>query len=181
MKSTGSSGEKLPRILLVGAGRFGQHHLRNLKDLHNENKIVLVGVVVATAKSRQKIKTEHNVKTYAALTPELLKEVDAVDIVTPPETHFEIVSKCLRYADVFVEKPLASSTTEAKKLHDQAKKYKRTLTVGHIFRHDPVSVKLKKLLGNKKLPKKIHGSFLNPVDTDSKREPSFELLHLLML
>lgn len=167
-----------PRILLVGAGRFGQHYVRILKDLHKEKKIDFVGVVVQSEKSRKKIELEQNIKVYTQISDDLLKKVEAVCVVTPPETHFEIVSKCLKYADVFVEKPIASTTVESKKLVTLAKKYKRELFVGHIFRHDPILEQLKKIIGNKRIPKKINGKFINPITTDSFREPSFEFLHL---
>ncbi len=169
---------QIPRILLVGAGRFGQHYVRILKDLHKEKKIDFAGVVVQSEKSRKKIESDYYVDAHTQISDDLLKKVDAVCVVTPPETHFEIVSKCLKYADVFVEKPIAPSTVESKKLVALAEKFKRKLFVGHIFRHDPILEQLKKIIGNKKIPKKISGKFINPIATDSFREPSFEFLHL---
>ena len=38
-----------------------------------------------------------------------------MDIVTPPETHFEIAMKCLPFVDVMIEKPMAMTEAEAKK------------------------------------------------------------------
>jgi len=168
----------VPRVLLVGAGCFGQNHLRVLKDLAYQSRVELVGVVVRDAAHRRHITKEYDVTTYPRLTKKLLKNVDAVDIVTPPETHFDLVKKCLQYADVFVEKPLAMNAADAHRLEKMARRYKRTLTVGHIFRFHPVSLKLKALLPRKGIPSKINGSFVNPVSSDQDREPSLELLHL---
>ncbi len=178
MKTLVRSNKNTPRILLIGAGRFGQNHLRVLKELQGENKIILEGVVVASEKNKRKIEYEQGVKVYTKITDSLLKNIDVVDIVTPPETHSDIASKCLKFADVFIEKPITTNSREADMLNLLAKKYNRKIAVGHIFRYDPLTEKLKKMLGSKPLPSKIKGSFINPLSTDSKRDPSLEFLHL---
>lgn len=167
-----------PKILLVGTGRFGINHLRILKELHDEGHIVLKGVIVRDKKKAEIINKDFNVEIFSKITPSLLRSVDAIDIVTPPETHFEIVKKCLPYINVFVEKPLTTNEKEAKKLEKLANKYNRALIVGHIFRHHPVTKKLKTMFAGKKMPKKISGSFINPSNLDQGREHTFEFLHL---
>lgn len=168
----------IPKILLIGVGRFGKSHLRVLRELHEDGSIEFAGVVIRNKEQREKTENEFGVKTYAKIYPELLKSIDAVDIVTPPETHYGIVKKCLPYTNVFVEKPLATSTSDARTLERLALKHKRTLTVGHIFRYHPVTEKLAELLGKNNMPRKITGSFINPTSSDQGREPSLELPHL---
>ena len=168
----------IPRILLVGAGRFGRRHIRVLQNLEKDGLIEFVGVVVKTEKSRQKIEKEFKLKTYKNLTPQLLKSVTAVDIVTPPESHFSIVKNCLKYTNVFVEKPLTLSVATSSQIVREAQKYKRILMVGHIFRYHPVTKKLKEILTNRKMPSKIDGSFINPVISDQGRSIPMDLLHL---
>lgn len=170
--------KKLPKILLIGSGSFGRNHIRVLKELATQKKIDFIGVLVRDGKKREIIKKEFGVETFGTASPNFLKQIDAVDIATPPETHFELVKKCLCYTNVFVEKPLAMNEVHARKLEEMAKMYKRNLTTGHIFRFHPVTEKLKKLLQGKAMPKKITGSFINPIESDKGREPSLELLHL---
>lgn len=167
-----------PKIILVGAGRFGLNHLRVLKELDRKGRISFLGVVVRKDKKRREIASEFSVETYSALTPALLKKVDAVDIVTPPETHFQLVKNSLRYTNVFVEKPLATNLADALRLGKIAEESKRVLMVGHIFRFHPVVKRLAELLKGEKLPIRIVGSFVNPISSDPGREPSLEMLHL---
>ncbi len=168
----------IPKVLLIGAGKFGVNHIRILKKLEDEKKIKFVGVVIRNKENREKILKEYKVNVYLELNTALLKSVDAVDIVTPPETHFDIVKKCLLHCDVFVEKPVTVKVFEAEKLGEIAKKYKRILIVGHIFRYHEISKKLRSILQNKEMPRKISGSFINPILSDQGREPTVELLHL---
>ena len=168
----------IPKILVVGAGRFGAHHIRLLKELHVEGLITLTGIVVRNSKNHRKIAETYNVPVYKKITPDLLKSVDAVDIVTPPETHFSIVKQCLPYTNVFVEKPLATKASQTITLDRLAHKYKRLISIGHIYRFDPITEKLRELMSKKGMPYKIHGVFVNPTSADQGREPSFELLHL---
>jgi UDP-N-acetylglucosamine 3-dehydrogenase len=134
------------RILLIGAGRFGENHLRVLRLLEKEKKLIFIGVVLRNKKSREAIHKKYGVTVFRKLTPDILKKVDAVDIVTPASTHHEIVEKCLPYVHVFVEKPLSITVSEGKKLLTLARRYKKILAVGHIFRFNDAVKKLKKII-----------------------------------
>ena len=168
----------IPKILLVGTGRFGRHHLRNLKELHDAGTIELIGAVIRNQEKRKVIESEFDIRTFSSLSNKILKEVDAVDIVTPPETHYALVKKCLEHTNVLVEKPLALRHDHAAELESLAKSKGRMLMVGHIFRFHPVSDELKKLFGASGMPQKIKGEFINPVSSDQDRDPAFELPHL---
>ncbi len=64
--------------------------------------------------------------------------IDAVIVSTPPETHFEIVTNCLEQGlHVLVEKPLATTSAEARKMVEMAERYDRILMVGHTFEYNP--------------------------------------------
>jgi predicted dehydrogenase len=170
---------KTPSILLIGVGRFGVKHLETLQMLAKKGKLSLVGAVVATTKTQKTVMKKYGIPVWTELTDELLLRVDAVDIVTPPETHFEIAMRCLAFTDVLIEKPLALHANEAKKIADQAKKYGHALMAGHIFRFHPVVKRLESLLEPlKKENVIVKGSFINPLDTDNGRPISLEFLHL---
>lgn len=167
-----------PTILLVGAGRFGRHHLRIWREMHDQGKIIFKGVVLRNEDYAKKIEKEFGVKTFKKISRSLLSSVSAVDIVTPPETHYSLVKRCLPHTNVFVEKPLAMRVKEARVLKELAEEHQRVLMVGHIFRFHSVQEKLQTLLSNKNMPKYIEGDFINPTASDQDRDVSFELLHL---
>ena len=98
------------RILLVGVGRWGEKHLRVLRELG-----VDVWVAEASAERRrwvtgQGVARDRVVADYRRA----LEAVDAVDVVTPVQSHAEIALAALAAGrHCFVEKPLASTASEA--------------------------------------------------------------------
>ena len=133
----------MTRILLLGLGRWGVNHLRVLHSLPVElfacdlqAKHLEAARKLGIAESR--LSTDH--KNFAA-------GVDAVVVVTPAQTHFDL---CLFFLeagkDVFVEKPVTLVSPEAKQLTELATKQQRILQVGHIFRHDSASVWLREAI-----------------------------------
>jgi D-amino-acid oxidase len=172
-------GKRIPTILLIGVGRFGEKHLNTLLALQKRGVISVKGAVVTTAKSQKMVAKKYGINVWTQITDELLEQVDAVDIATPPETHLKIALQCLPFANVLIEKPLATTTKDAEKINAYAKKYKRILMVGHIFRFDSVVKKLEQLLKplqNEKIL--IKGEFINPTSNDVGRDISLELPHL---
>jgi predicted dehydrogenase len=170
-----------PRILLIGAGAFGSKHLQTLIDLHHKKALILAGVVVNTEKSAAKLAKSCPFPVHCGFSEKLLHEVDAVDIVTPAETHYDLVCRCLPLVHVLVEKPLSDRPKQARMLKKLASHSKHILMVGHIFRFHPVLTKLKEILARPDLsgrrPLMIESSFINPADSDKGREIELELLH----
>ena len=153
----------IPKILLIGRGRFGRRHLRVWRELERQGKVNLVDVITKS--------------TSAKLTPALLKSVNAVDIVTPTETHYELVKKCLRYCHVFVEKPLAHNAQAARALSVISRGHKKVLSVGHIYRFHPLTKTLKRLLSRSTVPLRVGGVFTAPLSSWCQEYPAFEMLH----
>jgi len=124
------------KIMLVGFGRWGSNHLRILKMLNMD-----VYVVDSNEDSRKKaleigIPQSKISDSYDSF----LDEVDAVDVVTPADTHLEVCSAAFEKGkDVFVEKPLALNSADCRKLCKMAEKDKKILQVGHVFRFDPAT------------------------------------------
>ncbi|MCP9820990.1 FAD-dependent oxidoreductase [Synechococcus sp. Cruz-9H2] len=169
-----------PRILLVGAGRFGRHHLDEWIRLGAEGLVQFHGVVVRDEIVAKALRSDHGVSTFSALTDQLLSTVDAVDIVTPPTTHFDLVRQCLPFAHVLVEKPMSIDEVEAVALSDLARESNRILMVGHVFRFHSVVEELKRLVTTiPVLPRGISGTMVNPADEKTGRSDAcLEFLHL---
>src|SRR5262249_38273286 len=76
-----------------------------------------------------------------------LPHVDAVDVVTPADSHLALAGACLRAGkDCFVEKPLAPSVGEGRALAEIQRDTGRVLQGGHIFRFHPVTEALRQQL-----------------------------------
>lgn len=125
------------KILQIGLGRWGEKHLRVLTEL---------GIEVWVA-DKDPARLSWATKTFRIdprrATQEfrsVLGEVDAVDLVTPADTHLELARACLEAGkDCFVEKPLTRTAAEARALADVVRRAGRLLQVGHIFRFHPTT------------------------------------------
>ena len=137
--------DKKPKIGVVGAGHLGKHHI---KHLSNHKGVDFVGVFDTNEDSLKNICDEFSVKPLKSL-EELISLCDAVNIVTPTNTHFDIARKFLnQMKDVFIEKPITNTVEEALSLIDLAKTNECILQVGHIERFNPTINKLKELVDN---------------------------------
>jgi predicted dehydrogenase len=137
--------DKKPKIGVVGAGHLGKHHI---KHLSNHSGVEFVGVFDINIESLKNICSEFSVKPLQSI-EELIPSCDAVHIVTPTNTHFDIAKKFLDHRkDVFIEKPITNSAEEALALINLAKENGCIIQVGHIERFNPTINRLKELVDN---------------------------------
>jgi predicted dehydrogenase len=137
--------DKKPKIGVVGAGHLGKHHI---KHLSNHKGVDFVGVFDINEDSLKNICDEFSVKPLQSL-EELISSCEAVNIVTPTNTHFDIARKFLNQKkDVFIEKPITNTVEEALALINLAKTNECIVQVGHIERFNPTINKLKELVDN---------------------------------
>jgi UDP-N-acetylglucosamine 3-dehydrogenase len=124
------------KILLLGLGRWGANHLRILDSLPIELFVSEVDGRRLEMARKLDIPDERLSTNYQ----DFAKQVDAVFIVTPAQTHFSLCREFLEAGkDVFVEKPLTLIPVESRQLAELADRQKRILQVGHIFRFDPAT------------------------------------------
>jgi len=140
-----------PKIVLVGVGRFGKNHLRVLKELEREKFCVLHGVVDVNTSILEEVSKNYKVRTSTTIN-DWMNDIDAVDIVTPTNTHFNISRKCLEAGKhVLVEKPLTTNYAETKELVQIATERNKILMTGHIFRYNKAVRKIKSLIDEREL------------------------------
>ena len=170
--------KRRPRILLIGAGRFGCRHLETLQQMEDHGTLELLAVVTRTTASARRIRRRYHVSTVTMLTPALLKQADGVVVVTPAETHARLVRRCLRFAHVLVEKPMALRAREAERLVQIARRYRHRLMVGHVFRFHPVVRALRKIIQvHRRELYLIEAWFINPGPPDVGVGALAALLH----
>ena len=74
---------------------------------------------------------------------------EAVSITVPTSDHEEVATFALKAgAHILVEKPIAATVDEGKRIIALAKEMKRQLMIGHIIRFNPAIQSLKKRLDN---------------------------------
>lgn len=135
------------RVAVIGVGSMGANHLRVYTELEG------IQVVGASDVSRERLETisdRFGVTAYADYREMLDKEKpDVVSITVPTSDHEEAATYSLRLgAHILVEKPIAATVEEGKRIIALAKEMKRQLMVGHIIRFNPAVQALKKKLDN---------------------------------
>jgi predicted dehydrogenase len=138
------------RILVVGLGNMGLSHA---KAYHQLDGFEIVGICTRSVIPAKDLPA--GFADYAQFTDfnTALAQTrpDAVAICTYTETHADYAIAAFEAgAHVFVEKPLAATAEDAKRVIDAAKKHHRKLVIGYILRHHPSwtkFVELAKTLG----------------------------------
>jgi UDP-N-acetylglucosamine 3-dehydrogenase len=94
------------------------------------------------------VAAKYGVKAYADYSELLEKEKPgALSVAVPTAMHDEVAGACMEAgADVLIEKPIASTMDEGRRLIKMAEMMKRRLMVGHIVRFNPAMRALKQKL-----------------------------------
>jgi predicted dehydrogenase len=126
------------RVAVLGVGSLGKEHARIYAGLAAAGQVELTGVFDTSADTARKIAAKHGTRVFASIA-ELAAASDAVNIVTPTPTHFELAKLLLQQGKhVLVEKPMTDNTDQAAELVQLAQRENCVLQVGHVERFNPV-------------------------------------------
>jgi predicted dehydrogenase len=143
---------------IVGAGHIGNFHSQQIQNI--KPSIHVVGIYDINFKQAQQIASQNNIVAFKNL-KKLLSLCDAVSVATPADTHTEIALQALEQkCHVFIEKPLATTIADCKKIIASSEKNNVLVQVGHIERFNPAFVMFNK--HNQDLPKFIESKRLTP-------------------
>jgi len=121
-----------PRIAVIGAGKFGQNHVRHLSA---HAGVELVGVVDPNPA------VQFPGIAVVADYRELIGKIDCAVVAAPSSLHAEIGSVLLEAGiDVLMEKPIAEDAAGAQRLISLAEG--RILQIGHLERFNPAVERL---------------------------------------
>ncbi|MDE2680475.1 MAG: Gfo/Idh/MocA family oxidoreductase [Verrucomicrobiota bacterium] len=126
------------KVAVLGVGSLGQHHAKHYAGLARSGVVDFVGLFDADPARAKTIAAQYDVPVLASVEA-AIAVADAVNIVTPTITHFDLASQLLRAGrHVLVEKPMTDTTVQAAELVRLARENKCVLQVGHIERFNPV-------------------------------------------
>ena len=121
-------------IGVVGVGHLGIHHVKHYTAIPNVN---LLGIYDPDIKRSNYVAKKYKTIVFQNL-KKLIKDVDALSIVTPTPNHFKTAKLCLKNKKhVFIEKPITVTLEEANKLLELSKNNSTIIQVGHIERLNP--------------------------------------------
>jgi predicted dehydrogenase len=139
---------------VVGCGYWGSKHLRVLLGIPE------VDVVVAIDTREERLREAERSLPGVTCTDsldEVLGGLDGIVVATPPRAHAEIATRAIEAGvGVLVEKPLATSTTDARNMIQMADARGVTLMVGHTFEHNAAVWMLRDLLDSGELGRLLY-------------------------
>ncbi len=130
------------RTAVVGAGKMGTLHARVYSQLPDSR---LTAVVDTDAPRAHSLARQYDCE---ALTDpkDLLGRVDAVTISAPTAMHYPLAKLFLEHQiPVLIEKPLASTVEEGRRIVELARQTQTVVAVGHSERCNPVVQAIKRL------------------------------------
>lgn len=126
-------------IGVIGTGHLGEHHVKHLISIES---FKLIGIYDINEERSKTIATKYGVNQYATIN-KLIDSCDAISIVTPTQTHFDIANHCINSEKhVFIEKPITKSVREAERLIKLGVEKNVIIQVGHIERFNPALIPL---------------------------------------
>jgi predicted dehydrogenase len=118
--------DKKIKVSVIGSGGWGNRVVRKLHDLCGVH-------LVYGHKNREQLQKDLGIK-FTEDIDELINQSDAVVIAAPPMVHYELGKKVLKAGkDLWMEKPMSMSSTEATKLAKMADESGLIILVGHIL------------------------------------------------
>src|SRR5262249_24543547 len=138
-------------IGIIGYGYWGPNVVRNFHGLAN-CKIVSICDRSPEALQRVSALYPHIEVTRDARDIFASPAIDAVAVVTPVSTHYELARKCLENGKhVFIEKPLTATVAQAEALIELADQKRLTIMVDHTFLFTGAVRKMKELIDQQTL------------------------------
>ncbi|RLF14034.1 MAG: hypothetical protein DRJ66_06760 [Thermoprotei archaeon] len=128
-------------ICCIGVGRWGQNIARVLAHLRDQGKVDEI-IICDKNRDRAKLIAErYNIERFYHDIDELLckEDVDAFVVAVPTKFHYEIAMKLAKHGDLFIEKPIACNTREAREIIKLCEREDRILMIGHIVRYEPAT------------------------------------------
>lgn len=122
------------KIGVFGAGHLGKIHIQQWKEVDGAE---LAGFYDPDDAQAAITISRYQVPRYMDM-DQLIDAADAIDIVSPTSSHYEIAKKCLLAGKhLFIEKPLSQTLEEGKELVKLVKEANVKCQVGHVERYNP--------------------------------------------
>lgn len=123
----------VPKVAQIGCGHWGRNLARNFAEL---GALAAVCDPNPEAAAREGQKNNAPVRTVEQVLAD--SAIVGVSIAAPAELHAELTLQAFAAGKhVFVEKPIALSLEDARKMQAASEKANRTLMIGHLLQYHP--------------------------------------------
>jgi predicted dehydrogenase len=126
------------KVAVLGTGSLGKEHVRIYAQLVTARQADLVGIFDTNREIARHIASKNRTHAFESV-EEAVEDAEAVSIVTPTVTHYELAKQCLELGKhVLIEKPMTDHAEQATELVQLAQEKNCVLQVGHVERFNPV-------------------------------------------
>ena len=126
------------KAAVLGVGALGKEHARIYAQLAAAGAVDFVGVYDVAADTARRVADRLRTTVFDSVS-EAAGVADALSLVTPTATHFELARALLEQGKhVLVEKPMTDNAAQAATLVQLAREKDCVLQVGHVERFNPV-------------------------------------------
>lgn len=130
------------RIGVAGAGHLGKYHIECLQRIP---QFSLEGFYDIDDERSREISARYGIDSFGTFEA-LLERTDAVCIVTPTSTHYDLANKAIDAGKhLFIEKPLTDLALTSHELSQKMKDRQLVGRVGHVERYNPAFVAARKM------------------------------------
>jgi predicted dehydrogenase len=134
------------KVGIVGCGKIADSHAAQIRRIKG---CEIVGVCDREPLMAQQLYKRFPIKQWFSSVSDLLEQSkpDVVHITTPPQSHFEIASRCLEQGShVYLEKPFTVWEDEARTLIAMTEKRGLKITAGHDDQFSHVARRMRTLV-----------------------------------
>lgn len=136
----------MSKIVVIGAGRWGENHIRTLKEMG-----CLGGVVEQRDERRAEICHKYQTPVSKDLIP-----ADGYVVATPAETHAQIAHELVsRGYPTLVEKPCTLSYEDSFRLCTKSMEMQTPLMTGHLLLFHPIVALMENLIPRIGIPRRV--------------------------
>ena len=129
------------KVGIVGCGEIARKHITFIRSIRNTE---IVGISDNNYNQLEKYSKQYNINNrYESLSQMIASQkLDVVHILTPPFSHKALALEAIEKGiHVYIEKPLALNSDEAKNIYNAAKFHNVKVCVGVNFMFDPCVLK----------------------------------------
>ncbi len=138
------SEKKKLKVGVIGVGHLGKEHARIYASLPNTELVGICDTNLALSEKARDLGTSFSTDYH-----ELIGKVEAVSVVTPTSTHYEVAKDFLKAGiHTLIEKPIAVKLEEADELIKIAREKNLALQVGHLERYNPGFQRIEQIARN---------------------------------
>jgi UDP-N-acetylglucosamine 3-dehydrogenase len=133
------------RAAVIGVGAMGRNHARVYQEIPDVELAAVADSDPVLAQETARLRGGRAYADYRTMLEQV--QPDLVTVAVPTQAHFQVVLDALEAGcHVLVEKPIAATLEEGRRMIERSAELDLVLVVGHIERYNPAVIELKQRL-----------------------------------